>query len=60
MYREDFNNLGELLNRYKNALIRRKDPETEFEYIEPDFEENTNSKPIKPIDNDQNAFVEIK
>lgn len=60
MYREDFNNLGELLNRYKNALTRRKDPETEFEYIESDFEENTNSKPINAIDKDQNVFVEIK
>ena len=60
MYREDFNNMEELLNKFRNLFTRRKESEIDFEYIEPDFEENTSQKPNQPPINQQNGFVEIK
>ncbi len=60
MYREDFNNFRELLNRYRKVFTRRKEPEMEFDFSEQDGGASTN--PVNPVldEDSQIGFVEIK
>ena len=58
MYREDFNNLRELFNKYKSVFNRPK--EDEFEFTNPESENNTNAPPTLDTDEFEKAFVEIK
>lgn len=60
MYREDFNNLEELMSNFKNLFTRRKESDYEFEYIDPDIEENTTRNVTPQPQIKENALVEIK
>ncbi|MDX9846151.1 MAG: translocation/assembly module TamB domain-containing protein [Tenuifilaceae bacterium] len=60
MYREDFNSFRELLNRYKKVFTRRKEPEVEFDFSEPDGGANANPANSSIDEESQIGFVEIK
>jgi len=59
MYREDFNNLEELWNRYKNIFKRK--PKSDYD---PNFETKNSVDSKDGLSNNEplnkNAFVEIK
>jgi hypothetical protein len=60
MYREDFNNLGELWNRYKNMFKRKPESENTLDYDY--YKYDNGSLWIVPdsTSKQKNAFVEMK
>ena len=60
MYREDFNNFGELLTKYKNLLFRRKKDEYKPGSQRTDNKDNTSKSDLFTENPEKVGFVEIK